>query len=165
MKTLLMLRHAKSSWSDAMLPDYERPLNKRGKQDAPRMGKLLRAEDLVPDLIITSSAVRAVATAAAVAEACGYEHDLQETRKLYHADPETYIDVLNDVPDRCELVMIVGHNPGLEDLLEDLTDEWERLPTASLAQITLPIESWRDLIDDTPGKLVQVWRPKELAAQ
>lgn len=162
MKTLLILRHAKSDWNNSQLSDYERPLNKRGKQDAPRMGQLLRDEDLVPDLIITSSAERALATAEAVADASGFANEVKYTRRLYHAAPEQYIEVLHEAGEEYERVMVVGHNPGIEYLLELLTDANERMPTAALAQIELPIEQWADLDDETMGKLVNVWRAKEL---
>jgi phosphohistidine phosphatase len=92
MKTLLVLRHAKSSWKNANLADFDRPLNKRGKRDAPRMGELLRREGIVPDLIISSSAERALTTAEAVALACGYDLEIQTTRQLYHAWPDDYIE-------------------------------------------------------------------------
>jgi phosphohistidine phosphatase len=162
MKTLLILRHAKSSWNNAQLTDYERPLNGRGKQDAPRMGKLLREQDLVPDLIITSSAERALATAEAAALASGYEQEIQATRSFYHADPEAYLDALRRLDDSLERVMVVGHNPGMEELAEELTGSWEQMPTAALAQVSLPINHWRELEDGTTGELVNLWRPKEL---
>ena len=162
MKTLLILRHAKSSWNNAQLTDYERPLNKRGKIDAPRMGKHLREQELVPDLIITSSAERAMTTAEAVAQASGYEQEIQSTRSFYHADPEAYLDVLRQLDDSLERVMVVGHNPGMEELLEELTGVWEQMPTAALAQISLPINHWRELDGETTGELVNLWRPKEL---
>ena len=94
MKTLLVLRHAKSSWKNATLADYERPLNKRGKRDAPRMGELIKQEGIVPDLIISSSAERALATAEAVARASGYESEIQTTRQLYHGWPDNYIEAI-----------------------------------------------------------------------
>lgn len=162
MKTLLILRHAKSSWDNAQLTDYERPLTSRGKQDAPLMGKLLREQDLVPDLIITSSAERALATAEAVALASGYEQEIHPTRSFYHADPEAYLDVLRQLDDSLERVMVVGHNPGMEELVEELTGSWEQMSTAALAQVSLPIDHWRELEDGTTGELVNVWRPKEL---
>ena len=162
MKTLLILRHAKSSWNNAQLTDYERPLNKRGKIDAPRMGKHLREQELVPDLIITSSAARAMTTAEAVAQASGYEQEIQSTRSFYHADPEAYLDVLRQLDDSLERVMVVGHNPGMEELLEGLTGVWEQLPTAALAQVSLSINHWRELDEETTGELVNLWLPKEL---
>jgi phosphohistidine phosphatase len=162
MKTLLILRHAKSSWNNSQLSDYERPLNSRGKQDAPRVGQLLRDEELVPDLIITSSAERALKTAEAVADASGFENEIKYTRHLYHAAPEQYIEVLQEVGGDYERVMVVGHNPGIEYLVELLTDVGERMPTAALAQVDLPIEQWAELDEEVKGKLVNVWRPKEL---
>lgn len=162
MKTLLILRHAKSSWHNANLSDHERPLNERGKADAPRMGKLLRQEDLVPDLIISSSAERALATAEAVALACGYEGEIEVTRQLYHAYPDTYREVLHARGGQYPCVMVVGHNPGIEVLVEELTGQTELMPTAALAQIHLDISHWTDLTEERPGKLVNLWRPKEL---
>ena len=163
MKTLLVLRHAKSSWDDASLDDRERPLNARGRRDAPRMGDLLRDTRLVPDLIITSDAVRAHTTAVAVAEAAGYNRDLVVDPQLYHADPDDIVAVLQSVDDAAaRTVMIVGHNPGLEELVEQLTDESHDLPTAALVHLALPIQSWRSLTAATPATLVALWRPKEL---
>ena len=162
MKTLLILRHAKSDWNNSRLSDYERPLNKRGQQDAPRMGQLLRDEDLVPDLIITSSAERARTTAELVAEACGYEADIIYTRRFYHAAPDAYLEALRGLGKGQERIMVVGHNPGMEYLVELLTDVRERMPTAALAQVALPIEQWAELDEETMGELVNLWRPKEL---
>lgn len=162
MKTLLVLRHAKSSWDNAQLIDFERPLNKRGKRDAPRMGQLLRDKNLVPDLIITSSAERAMATAEAVAESSGYAGKVHYTRRLYHANPDSYLEVLNDLDDAHQRVMVVGHNPGVEELVELLTGLWERMPTAALAQLSLPIERWHQLDEDVEAELVALWQPREL---
>jgi len=163
LKTLLILRHAKSSWRDSELADHDRPLNKRGKQDAPRIGNLLRREDLVPDLIVSSSAKRAHKTAELVIEASGYEGELRLDDELYAADPEGILDALQSLADDYERVMVIGHNPGLEELLELLTGEWQRLPTAALAQVKLRLDSWQDLEEDTQGKLVNLWLPRQLA--
>lgn len=162
MKTLLVLRHAKSSWKDARLADFDRPLDKRGKSDAPRMGELLKAEELVPDLIISSSAKRALATAKLAAQASGYEGEILTTRRLYHAWLEETIEVLNEVDDEFACVMIVGHNPGLEEFVDELTGEAVRLPTATLVQIKLAIERWSQLSLESEQELVAYWRPKEL---
>lgn len=163
MKTLLILRHAKSSWREAGLADHERPLNKRGKRDAPRMGRLLREEELVPDLIISSSAVRARKTAQLVIEASGYGHELRLERELYAAEPEAYLEVLQALPETVASVMVVGHNPGLEELLELLIGDWQRLPTATLAQVALELDAWQDLGEETRGNLVNLWLPRQLA--
>lgn len=162
MKTLLILRHAKSSWSDPKLADIDRPLNKRGKRDAPRIGSLLKKNDLVPDLILSSPAVRARKTAEAVAEAAGYEGEIEFEDNFYPGSPEDYIEVLQTLPEDLNSVMVVGHNPGLEELLETLTGESAALPTASLAQVNLPIRTWLELDDEPIGALVNLWRVKEL---
>jgi phosphohistidine phosphatase len=162
MKTLLILRHAKSSWKDEGLTDHDRPLNKRGKRDAPRMGKLLRESDLAPDLIISSTAKRARKTASKVAKRCEYEGVIELTGELYLAPPQSYLRVLSKVPDQYQRVMVVGHNPGVEELLSMLTGESTPLPTAALAQIELPIEQWQDLDQEVHGQLKDLWLPKEL---
>lgn len=162
MKTLLILRHAKSSWDNARLTDHERPLNPRGRRDAPRMGRLLRDEELVPDLILTSSAERAFATAELVALHTDYEHEIVVTRDLYHAVPEDFVEALHEVGGDHEVILVVGHNPGLEELVNYLTGEEERMPTAALAQVALPIEGWDELGDGVEGVLQNLWRPKEL---
>lgn len=162
MKTLLIFRHGKSSWDYPDLPDHDRPLQKRGKRDAPRMGKLLKDEKLVPDLIITSTAERAHRTAELVAENCGYSGEIQCSGALYHSSPEDFTGILNVVADVYERVMIVGHNPVFENFLENLTGESERLPTAAVAQVSLQISDWSELTPRTHGTLKNIWRPKEL---
>lgn len=163
---LLILRHAKSSWKASGLADHDRPLNKRGLRDAPRMGWLLREEDLLPDLILSSTALRARKTAEIVAEKSGYEGELEYRSDFYGAGPEAYLDVLSSLTDEYSRVMVVGHNPGLEDLLELLTGEIEKMPTAALAQVALPIQTWRELSDieesSLEGELVNLWRPRDL---
>ncbi len=161
MKRLLILRHAKSSWSDASLDDWQRPLNERGLRDAPRVGDLLRNRSLVPDLIITSDAVRARTTAQAVAKAAGYTGELVVEPSLYHATPDEVIAVLNSVSDTARSVMIVGHNPGLEGVVEQLTGESHSLVTAALVQIAVPIESWSDLDGTAAASIVDTWQPRD----
>jgi len=162
MKTLLVLRHAKSSWNDPALDDHERPLNQRGRRDAPRMGALVREYGLTPDVVLSSDAVRARLTAEAVAEAARYAGEILLDPHLYMAGPADILSLLPRVRESAETVMIVGHNPGLEELVEQLTGERQDLPTASLVQIGLPIEQWRDLKLSTRGTLVGLWRPEEL---
>src|SRR5688572_5475639 len=115
MKTLLVLRHAKSSWKETALDDHERPLNKRGRRDGPRMGKLIREHGLTPDVIISSDAVRARLTAEAVAAAAGYSREIRLEEALYAASPADILAVLRTATTTTAgTVMIVGHNPGLE---------------------------------------------------
>ncbi len=162
MKQLLLMRHAKSSWKHAGLTDRERPLNGRGRRDAPRMGALLARLDTVPELIVCSAAVRAVQTANAVADAAGYEGEIRRLPELYGADTCDFWAALQAVADEVETVMLVGHNPELEDLVESLTGQSEPMPTAAVALLKLPISSWCEIESVDRGTLVQVWRPREL---
>ncbi len=162
MKTLLILRHAKSSWNDPALDDHVRPLNVRGERDAPRIGKFVREHGLIPDVIISSDAVRARLTAEAVAKAARYPREILVDSRLYGAEPSDLIAVLRTIQEaKAGTVMIVGHNPGLEELVAQLTGEQEDLPTAALAHIELPIDRWRDLKTSTRGTLLGLWRPKK----
>jgi phosphohistidine phosphatase len=163
MKTLLVLRHAKSSWTDPALDDRERPLNARGQRDAPRMGALMREQRLAPDLVITSDAMRARDTAEAVAAAARYAGEILADGRLYNASLDGILEVLRTVPKPdTGTVMIVGHNPALEELVVRLTGEPRDLPTAALAQIVLSIDEWRDLEASTRGTLMGFWEPREL---
>ncbi len=162
MKSLLILRHAKSSWKNRNLSDHDRPLNKRGKRDAPRIGLLLRREGIIPDLIITSSAERALTTVEAVADACGYGEEIRVERSFYHGSSTVYYEILSKLPEFVSRVLVVGHNPGLENFLEDLIGRWERLPTAALASLTLPLNSWTEFDEEVEGHLEDLWLPREL---
>ena len=162
MKTLLLLRHAKSSRDEIAVADHDRPLNKRGRRDAPRMGRLLREEGIVPDLVLCSTAERARETARAVAEASGFSGETRLERTLYLAGPSRILATLQGLPPEVKTAMVVGHNPGLEELLGLLTGEEERFPTAALARIALPLKTWKDLDPRVRGKLMSLWRPKEV---
>jgi phosphohistidine phosphatase len=164
MRELLILRHAKSSWKHEGLADHDRPLNKRGKKDAPRMGRLLLEGNLVPDRILSSTAVRATTTSRLVADGCGFEGDIVILRSLYLSHPSGYLEALQAVPDEHRRVMVVGHNPGLEDLLLLLTRNRRTLPTAALASVRLPIGGWNALEAGIRGELAGLWKPKELEA-
>lgn len=162
MKTLLLLRHAKSSWANDRLSDFERPLNERGREDAPGMGKLLVRLDMVPDLIISSTAKRAATTAEMVGLSASYEGEIRYSEQLYLAEPEVYIGLAQHVADSVSCLMMVGHNPGIEELVGLLSGHDERMPTAALACFRLPINEWRKLKSGKHYELVGVWRPKEL---
>ncbi len=161
MKTLLLLRHAKSSWKQPELHDHDRPLNKRGKKEAPKVGSYLKENDLVPDMILTSTARRAQDTARAVAEETGFEKPIDMHQDLYLSDKACYLDILRCLPDEAQRVLLVGHNPEMEEVLTLLTDVTTHLPTAALAQIDLPISSWQELNEATDGRLVNIWAPRE----
>lgn len=146
MKTLYLLRHAKSSWDDAGLDDYQRPLNHRGEKDAPKMGKRLRREGVSPRLICSSPAVRAITTARLVAGELGYPvASIQQEKKLYHASPEEILSILRSTPSHVESVMLVGHNPGFTEFANDLlNEEIDNLPTAGVVGARLTIDAWKD---------------------
>ncbi|WP_345974494.1 histidine phosphatase family protein [Sulfurimonas sp. HSL3-7] len=163
MKNLLIMRHAKSSWKELGLPDHERPLNKRGQHDAPKMGRLIRKKKLKPQLIICSSAKRARETLERVTEAFGYSQEIRFSEALYGAGPEAYIKLLKELDEAYDRVMVVGHNPGLEALLERLTGEEQILPTAALARVELPIKGWRKLGDSVDGELIDLWTPRQFS--
>lgn len=162
MKLILILRHAKSSWKETGISDHSRPLNRRGIKAAPRMGQVLFQEDLVPDVILSSTARRARETADLVADASGFEGEIHYLESFYHADPSDYLDALRSLHSDINTAMIVGHNPGMEMLLEMLTGEDERLPTAALALIQLPIQNWSQLTDEAEGDLLNLWLPRTL---
>ena len=162
MKTLLILRHAKSSWDNPALSDYDRPLNKRGKRDAPRIGGHLKQTGVLPDRILTSSAKRARKTAKKVAKACGYKGKIIRLDNLYHASPGVYYENLRTQSNKYQSVMVVGHNPTIEQLVSYLSGEIHRMPTAAIAHFELPIDDWKTLDLSTKGNLVNLWTPKSL---
>lgn len=141
------------------MSDHDRPLNKRGKREAPQMGKLLKDKELLPDVILSSTARRARDTAQIAAEKCGYEGEIRYIPDLYRADVEDFLGILQGLEDRFDTAMLVGHNPDLEMLLSALTGEEESLSTAALAQVELPIHSWKELDPERCGKLVNLWVP------
>ncbi len=162
MKTLLLMRHAKSSWKDTNVADHERPLNKRGRNDAPRMGQLLCDRELVPQVILSSSAVRARQTAEALISTSGFQGEISYLDRLYLAEADEYIAALRELPDTVERGMAIGHNPGLESLLQMLSGQILSLPTAVIAYLVLPISQWSELNAETNGELVEIWGPKNL---
>ncbi len=162
MKTLILMRHAKSSWDEPNLPDRERPLTKRGEKDALRIGKTLKSEEIFPDLILCSTAVRAAKTAEAVAEKLDYKKEIIYMDGLYLAEPTSIIEILREKAGDIKKVMVVGHNPGMEGLVQILTHKVESLPTAAVAVIKLPVEKWSELETVTEGRLAEYWRPRDL---
>ena len=162
MKTLLIMRHAKSSWDDEDLADFDRPLNKRGQKDAPRMGQLLIERQLEPDRILSSPALRARTTAQIVAGQIQFAGEVTLCRDFYHGEPRDYLDAVAETEASAERVMVVGHNPGLEELVARLTGANEFFPTAAIAVVELAIANWPDLGTNPKGKLLELYRPKEL---
>lgn len=165
MLTLLVLRHAKSSHADDSLPDHDRPLTERGRRAAPRMGQLLAEAALVPDAILSSTSQRTHETAELFADACAFPGRIQFDERLYLASADLICRVVSRHGGKAKRLMVVGHNPGLEELILRLTGQREAMPTAALAQIDLPIESWREIASPVRGTLVHLWRPRDLEAE
>jgi len=161
MKTLYLMRHAKSSWKDSHLMDHERPLKKRGRKDAGAMGGLLSGKKRTPAIIYSSTAERARETAGIVAEKSGYIGEVRYDQKLYLAEPDTLVTFLHQVPEDVECILLVGHNPGLEALVQILSGKIVALPTASIAHLQLPVDHWSEINLDTRGVLAHLWAAKE----
>ena len=162
MKTLLIMRHGKSSWKHKDLDDHERPLAKRGLRDSRMIGEVVHEKELVPQTILVSSAVRTTQTAQIFCESSGYQGEITSLDDLYLAESDVYIAELKKLPDSIERVMVVGHNPGLEYLLQELSGRIESLTTGVLAFVSLSIDHWVDLDSKDSGELIELWRPKEL---
>lgn len=162
MKTLLMMRHAKSSWKSMQQSDHERPLNKRGRRDAPVMAALLGDSDLVPELVVSSDSKRTCETLELmrpVWASLGYEPVVEIESSFYHAPASEWLDRLAELDDRFSRVMFLGHNPGAEELLMYFTSEHHLMPTAAIARFEFESDRWSDC---RAAKLLNVWRPKEV---
>jgi phosphohistidine phosphatase len=162
MKTLLLMRHAKSSWKDEKLEDHQRPLKKRGRKDAKAIAEVMRKNDLLPDLIISSTALRAVETAEVVAKNLSDGNQIVALDNLYMGEPQDFINDLKILNNDYNTVMIVAHNPGLEAYLQIIDGEIESVPTGALGHLTLVLDDWKDISLDTMGELVSLWKPKDL---
>ena len=161
MKTILLLRHGKSKRGPEYDTDFERPLAKRGKRDAKRMGEFLLEQDLVPDLVLSSPAARARDTAVRCAEAVGCREVLRYERSLYGGGEEAYLSLLWALEETVSRVLFVAHNPDLEIVVEELGHRYARMPTAALARIDAEAERWTELFK-APRRLVWVQYPREI---
>lgn len=164
MKTLYLVRHAKSSWDNANQSDHDRPLNQRGERDAPRMGKRLRKRGDQPEVIISSSAVRALTTASILATALDYPtSDISIEERLYGAEPEDVLSIIGNLDDGIHCAMLVGHNPTFTALINALGGcDLDNVPTCGMAVLTFPIDSWKNMTT-TQGTLVDFDFPKNHA--
>jgi phosphohistidine phosphatase len=161
MKTLYLLRHAKSSWDNSGMSDFERPLNDRGFATAPLMGKSLIEHAFLPELMISSPAKRARQTAQLVRESAKIEVELRFDGRIYAASTSELLAVVSDVIGSANSLMLVGHNPSFENMVSVLTGKYETMPTAALAVIDLEIENWNEVSPEC-GILRDLLRPKEL---
>lgn len=171
MKTLTVLRHAKSSWDDAVARDFDRPLNARGQRAAGTVGRHMRAEGLSFDHVVASPAARVVETVEQVELGYGSALAPAWDRRIYLASASTLLDVVHELPAGADSALLIGHNPGLEDLIlmlvpdraEDLLRDSveEKFPTAALAVVTFDASEW-DMIRSHTGTLVRFVRPRDL---
>lgn len=161
MKTLYLLRHAKSSWKDETLADIERPLNGRGRKASQTIGGFLKKQKVIPDLVLSSSAVRARQTTDLVMEAANLSSELRFDERIYEASAQKLLEVVKQIEKGKKNVLLVGHNPGLEEFLELLTGSAETMPTGTLSKVILRASSWA-AVSDEGGTLEWIVRPKEL---
>lgn len=171
MKTLTLLRHAKSGWNDPVARDFDRPLNAKGRRAAQRIGEYMRHEHVAFDHIVASPAVRVVETLEQVAEGIGQSLNPAWDKRLYLASAVALLDVVNESDDAYENLLLAGHNPGLEDLVLMLVPDnagdlardqvEEKFPTASIAQIQFLVDRWEDVRPDS-GELALFVRPRDL---
>ena len=170
MKTLTLLRHAKSGWDDAVQRDFDRPLNPKGKRAAETIGQHLRREGMAFDHVVASPALRVVETLAAIASGFGRDLAPAWDRRLYLASATSLLDVARETPAEAARVLLVGHNPGMEDLVLLLVPEdaaglrtiaADKYPTATVAEMTFDIDDWSAL---APGgaTLTRFVRPRDL---
>jgi len=152
-KEVVLLRHAKSAWPKDGRPDRDRPLSARGKQDAGRIGRVIQDHALVPDLVLSSPAKRALATAKRIVKAWSAAVPVQVDPALYEGGALGCLQVLADLPDSIDRVLAVGHSPTFEDLVALMTGRHETLKTATAAVVRLPIEVWSELAQPTRGEL------------
>ncbi len=170
-KKLILLRHAKSGWDDPVVRDFDRPLNTRGEIAAKMMGTWMTRNNVLWDHVIASPAVRVVETIDKIASGFGARIEVQWERRIYLASSATLMDVLREVDDRFATVLLVGHNPGMEDLVLDMVSAetggfhraavYEKFPTTAIAELSLPVTSWK-LIDHNIAELDRFTRPRDL---
>jgi phosphohistidine phosphatase len=174
MKTLGLFRHAKSDWHDAKLRDFDRPLNKRGRKGAKIMGRHIAKYGKRWDRIIASPAVRSAETIEIASAGASGLLPINWDRRVYLASSATLLDVLRELDASIDSALLVGHNPGLEDVIFDLVPDdgtnrlrdivEEKFPTAAFAVLELDIDDWADLGEGS-ARLVHLTRPRDLDPQ
>lgn len=160
MKKVYLIRHAKSSWKDFSLEDFERPLNKRGKSDAPLMGAKLHNKKVVPDTILSSPALRAKTTAEIIAKKIGFEKEILYKKDIYEASATTLHKILTKIADKKSIVFLFGHNPSLNELAENYIHFNENIPTCAVVEIAFDCNSWADISAEN-ASLVSFDYPKK----
>ncbi len=165
MKSLLLLRHAKTSKKEAPISDEMRPLSDSGKHDVYQMGKFLKNTKLFPSLIISSSAKRAKDTSNLLAESIGYNKEVHLSELLYETSAQDYLNVISEISNNINIVLLVGHNPILENFVELITNNLIIMENCSLVHIVLPITRWIEIKTNPKGKLNKLVTIKDLTLQ
>ncbi|MBK7871394.1 MAG: histidine phosphatase family protein [Saprospiraceae bacterium] len=162
MKTVYFVRHAKSSWDNPGLKDRERPLNQRGKRDAPFMAKLLKGQGLQPDKLVSSPANRALTTATYFAEALGQERtDILVIDRIYEAYADDIINIIRQLSDEWKIILIFGHNPTFTEVVNRFTKNYiSNIPTCGIAQVEDSVENWKDF-GSKEAKVKAFYYPKQ----
>jgi len=159
-RTLFLMRHAKSSWRDPGIDDHERTLLGKGRRAVSQMVSTIEGRGLRFDLVLSSTAARAVETANLLIEGLAFKGPLELSRRLYLAEPSVYLEVLGELDDALDHVLVIGHNPGISELVFRLTGQEVDMPTAALAHIELPCDSFAAIDGTTRGELVAFLRPQ-----
>ncbi len=161
MKTLYINRHAKSSWANMGMADFDRPLNNRGENDAPMMGKRLKEKGILPDFILSSPANRAITTARIIATEIGYPLvNIQEDRNIYHASEVSILKIVKQQDDKIASLMIFGHNPGFTGLASILSGRWfDNIPTCGMVALKFDVSKWGEISAEN-GKILFFDYPK-----
>lgn len=161
MKRIILVRHAKSSWKNDDLSDFERPLNDRGKRDVITMGERFKKYRYRPDVMVSSPAKRAKVTAKGLAEAIEFPEDkMLLTDNLYMASERIYYEILHEMPNKIDTAMLVSHNPGTTHFINHVSDAFiDNVPTLGIGVVEFDIGDWRDVASGS-GKLVLFDFPK-----
>ena len=160
MKKLYIIRHAKSSWKDMTLDDFDRPLNKRGQRDAPIMGELLKKKNVQADIIVSSPALRTKITAEIMAQKVSYSKGILYLKDIYEASCEKLHEILKELDNRNNIVFIFGHNTGFIDLAHKYIGLEENIPTCGVVEIDFDCKSWSEISSDN-AKLISFEYPKK----
>ncbi|MFY4856916.1 SixA phosphatase family protein [Aliarcobacter butzleri] len=161
MKKLVLIRHAKSDWSNPLLEDFLRPLNKRGEKNAPFMAKILEKKDIKPDLIISSPSIRTKQTLEYFIKQLNYKDEVRFEESIYEAPYENLLKVIKDIPNIYKTVFLIGHNPGLCDLTNFLVDKsFENIPTCGIVEIDFNVKNWKDISKEN-SNLISFEYPKK----
>jgi phosphohistidine phosphatase len=160
LKRLILIRHAKSDWS-SNISDFERTLNEKGLRDAQKMGQFLKLNEIIPDLIISSGAKRAFSTAELISQSLTHNDKIVVKNEIYNAASDVIKNVVNKIEESYNTVFLVAHNPGLSNLIDNLSGQYIDLQTCCVAILEISVENWNQIIKDT-AILKEHYNPKNI---